>query len=125
MMAHPDSPADVFTPPRRLLVPSGEPVGGVRALIPPSSIHCTCGPLKHGARVEDQQPAGTSTRAASASTAPKSSTSVDIHIVATAGKLQSAKGKAAASPRTIRAERPRAMDWSAGNPARPRSSRWR
>jgi len=71
--------------------------------------------LKHGCTPQNtSSPPGVSTRAASATTPAKSSTSVDVHMVATVGNVPSANGRAAASPCTIRRDRVRAWrSWSA------------
>ena len=88
---HSDSPADVHTPPRRLSMPSGLPLGRMRenpAVVHPLDVL----PVETGmGPVEASIPPGASTRAACASTAAKSSTSVEIHTTSMAGNAPSAK----------------------------------
>src|SRR5215467_11270360 len=58
VVAHSDSPADVDTPPRRFLMPSGLTIGGVRenpAVVHPLDVR----PVEAGmSPVEDQHPTG-------------------------------------------------------------------
>jgi hypothetical protein len=114
VLAHPNPSADLKAPPWCFGMPAGHAVrrvGAYAAVLHPFDVW----PVEaRMGTVERKSPPGARTRAASAATDGKSSTSVEIHDATTVRNVPSPNGSAAPSPLTTRRDRRAAKrNWSA------------